>query len=64
MPNITTFLNDVLKARKQGQSTWSRWEERLPSSFFEKRFGAAWQDTDKEFWDTFRAGLKRRKSKK
>jgi CheY-like chemotaxis protein len=61
--NIATFLNDVLAARKQGQSTWSRWEERLPSSFFEKRFGAAWQDADKEFWDTFRANLRNRKPK-
>ena len=63
MTNIATFLNDVLEARKQGQNTWSRWEERLPSSFFEKRFGAAWRDTDKEFWDTFRASLKNRKAK-
>jgi DNA-binding NtrC family response regulator len=63
MTNIATFLNDVLEARKKGRNTWSRWEERLPSSYFERRFGAAWQDADKEFWATFRAGLKKKRKK-
>ena len=60
--NIVIFLNDILEARKKGESTWGPWQERLPSSYFEKRWGAAWQDTDKEFWRRFRAGIKARGS--
>ncbi|MBW2617031.1 MAG: response regulator, partial [Deltaproteobacteria bacterium] len=50
LTNITTFLNDILEAKEKGKSTWEPWQEKLPSSYFEKRWGAAWQDTDKEFW--------------
>jgi DNA-binding NtrC family response regulator len=60
--NIADFLDDVLEARKEGKSPWSPWQERLPSSYFEKKWGAAWQDRDKEFWDTFRASLRSKKS--
>ncbi|HBF42058.1 MAG TPA: response regulator [Desulfobacteraceae bacterium] len=59
---ITTFLNDILEAQKRGKNTWGPWQERLPTSYFEKRWGAAWQDTDKDFWDRFRAGIKARAS--
>ena len=45
--NIADFLDDVLEARKEGKSPWSPWQERLPSSYFEKKWGAAWQDRDK-----------------
>ena len=38
------------------------WQERLPSSYFEKRWGSTWRDTDKDFWETFKASLKSRKS--
>jgi hypothetical protein len=31
-------------------------------SIFEKRWGAAWQDADKEFWERFRASVRARKS--
>jgi DNA-binding NtrC family response regulator len=62
LANIATFLNDVLEAKKKGENTWGQWQERLPTSFFEKRWGAAWQDTDKEFWERFRAGIKARGS--
>jgi DNA-binding NtrC family response regulator len=62
LTNITTFLNDVLEAKKNGESPWGQWQERLPTSYFEKRWGAAWQDTDKEFWDSFRASIKARRS--
>lgn len=64
MTNIAAFLNDILVARKKGDTPWASWQERLPSSYFERKFGAAWQDTDKEFWDTFRASLKSKKAKK
>ncbi|MCP4667266.1 MAG: response regulator [Deltaproteobacteria bacterium] len=58
MARITAFLIDIIKAKAEGKNTWGPWQERLPSSYFEKRWGAAWQDTDKEFWETFRAGIK------
>jgi len=56
--NIIPLLDDILGAKKDGVNTWRPWEERLPSSYFEKRWGAAWQDKDKEFWDKFLAGLR------
>ena len=62
MKNITRFLIDILKAQKEKKSPWGPWQERLPSSYFEKRWGAAWQDKDKEFWERFRASIKARKS--
>lgn len=62
LTNIATFLNDVLAAKKKGENPWGPWQERLPTSFFEKRWGAAWQDTDKEFWERFRASIKARQS--
>ena len=60
--HIRDFLTDVLKARKEGRNPWEPWQERLPSSYFEKRWGSAWQDTDKEFWERFRASLRSRKA--
>jgi DNA-binding NtrC family response regulator len=62
LANIIPFLNDVLEAKKKGENTWGRWQERLPTSYFEKRWGAAWQDTDQEFWERFRASIKARRS--
>ena len=61
--NITVFLSDVLQARKKGINPWKPWQDRLPSSYFERKWGAAWQDADKEFWNTFRESLKARKEK-
>jgi len=60
MARITAFLIDILKAQEEGKNTWGPWQERLPSSYFEKRWGAAWQDTDEEFWEKFRAGIRAR----
>ncbi|UCF85382.1 MAG: response regulator [Desulfobacteraceae bacterium] len=62
LTNIATFLNDVLEAKKKGENAWAPWQERLPTSYFEKKWGAAWQDTDKEFWERFRASIKTRRS--
>jgi len=59
--NIESFLIDVLKAGKGGEDPWKKWEERLPSSYFEKRFGAAWKDKDPDFWNTFRSSVQSRK---
>jgi DNA-binding NtrC family response regulator len=60
--HIAEYLIDVLKAKEEGKDPWGTWQERLPSSYFEKRWGAAWKDTDQDFWQTFKAGLKSRKS--
>ena len=59
---IAEFLNDVLVAKATGKNPWGAWQDRLPSSFFDRRWGAAWRDTDKEFWETFRKSLKERTS--
>ena len=59
--NIAAFLNDILEAQEKGKNPWETWQERLPSSYFEKRWGAAWQDVDKEFWERFRASIRARK---
>ena len=64
LSNITDYLVDVLSAHKEGRNPWESWHERLPASYFERRWGAAWKDTDKQFWDTFRASLKKRPKKK
>ena len=61
---IADFLNDVLVAKEKGKNPWERWQEKLPSSYFEKRWGAAWQDTDKAFWERFRASIKSRAKQK
>jgi CheY-like chemotaxis protein len=63
LPNIEVFLSDALKSYEEGINPWASWRERLPTSYFEKRWGAAWQDKDKEFWDRFKASLKERSSK-
>ncbi len=52
MVNIASFLNDVLDAQQKGKSTWSRWYDRL-GGFFEKKFGAKWQEDEKDFWEKF-----------
>ena len=60
LSNITDYLSDVLIAKKEGRNPWQSWHDRLPPSYFERRWGAAWKDADKEFWDTFKAGLKKK----
>lgn len=59
--HIAEYLANVLKAAREGVNPWQSWQEKLPSSYFERRWGAAWKDNDKEFWDRFRASLKSRK---
>ena len=60
MPQITSFLLDLLKAQKEEKDPWERWQNRLTSSYFSKRWGAAWQDTNKEFWEKFWAGKRKK----
>jgi len=58
---IAEYLVDVLTAKKEGRNPWQTWQEKLPTSYFERRWGAAWKDNDRDFWDTFKASLKSRK---
>jgi DNA-binding NtrC family response regulator len=62
--DIANYLVDALIAKQKGENPWDAWQDRLPSSYFERRWGAAWKDTDRAFWDKFRAGVKARQSKK
>ena len=55
---IAEYLVDALTAQQKGENPWSAWEERLPSSYFERRWGAAWKDKDRDFWEQFKAGIK------
>ena len=52
MINITDFLNDILKAKEKGKSTWDNWLDKL-AGYCERTFGSKWQDTDKDFWGRF-----------
>ena len=58
---IAEYLVDVLQAKQAGKNPWETWQEKLPPSYFERRWGAAWKDNDQKFWDTFQASLKSRK---
>jgi DNA-binding NtrC family response regulator len=60
---ITDYLIDTLTAKQQGKNPWKSWEQRLPSSYFERRWGAAWKDKDRDFWNQFKAGLKAKRQK-
>jgi CheY-like chemotaxis protein len=62
LTNIIDYLTDVLIAKKEGRDPWKSWHDRLPVSYFEKRWGAAWKDTDRQFWETFKAGLKAKRA--
>jgi len=51
MPNIATFVADVLEAVDKNKSPWIKWFERL-GSFYDKRFGGKqWREKEKEFWE-------------
>jgi len=51
---IVVFLNDILEAQQKGLPPWWRWMDRL-GGFFERKFGAAWKEGDKEFWKKFQS---------
>lgn len=60
---IADYLIDALTAQQRGENPWAAWQERLPSSYFERRWGTTWKDTDRGFWDRFKAGIKDRNSR-
>jgi len=57
---IADYLADVLNDLKKGKNPWERWQEKLPSSYFERRWGLAWKGADQQFWQNFRASVKAR----
>ncbi|EFK09394.1 response regulator receiver domain protein [delta proteobacterium NaphS2] len=61
MADIAEFLDDILVAHKKGKNPWDPWQKKLPSSYFEKRWGTALRDKDENFWETFKAIIKARK---
>ncbi|HID72577.1 TPA: response regulator [Candidatus Micrarchaeota archaeon] len=62
LENIADFLVDVIKAKEEERSPWEPWAEKLPSSYFEKRWGAAWKDREQEFWSLFRESIRAKRS--
>ncbi len=50
--DITTFLVDILEARKKGKSLWWRWMDRM-EAYYQQKFGPEWKNSDKDFWDRF-----------
>lgn len=52
MADIATYLKDIFEAKEKGMNSWWRWLDRL-GSYFDKAFGADWQNGDKKFWDNF-----------
>jgi DNA-binding response OmpR family regulator len=52
MIDIVTFLEDILIARRQGESPWGKWFDRM-AAFCEKKFGADWKKRDRSFWEKF-----------
>jgi DNA-binding NtrC family response regulator len=52
LPEISTYVRDVIEAAQKGGRRHSRWFSRL-LPFFDKQFGSGWREKDKEFWDSF-----------
>jgi DNA-binding response OmpR family regulator len=52
LPEIATFVKDILEARQEGTEKPARWFFRL-KPFFDKNFGTAWREKDRDFWDEF-----------
>ena len=57
LSRIEDFLNDIFVAQERGESPWLSWQKRLPGSYFETRFGAAWKAADKAFLEALRASI-------
>lgn len=52
LPEIASFIRDVLEERQKSGDKQGRWFARL-KPFFDKQFGDGWRDKDKEFWVNF-----------
>jgi DNA-binding NtrC family response regulator len=54
LPDIATYVRDVIEAAKKGAGRHGQWFSRL-KPFFDKQFGSEWREKDQEFWDDFEA---------
>ena len=52
LADISTFVEDVLTARKKGEKSQIKWFSLL-EPMFNKLFGEGWKKTEKDFWDEF-----------
>ena len=50
--DLDDLLNDILAAYQRDEPPWKLLFEKL-GDFFDKRFGAEWQEKDSEFWSKF-----------
>lgn len=48
--DIESVLIDVLEAREKGENHWYNWLDRM-GDYYEKRFGANWKESHKDFWE-------------
>lgn len=50
MPEIESFVADVLEAMEKKKSPWVKWFDRL-GAFYDNRFqGTDWREKEREFW--------------
>ena len=61
MGNIAVFLNDVLEAVEKGKDPWEPWQDKLPQSYFEKRWGAMARNSTREFLGSIQGRYSREK---
>jgi DNA-binding response OmpR family regulator len=47
---ITAVLNDVLQAKEEGKSTWSRWLDRF-AAYYDEKFGPRWKAKARELME-------------
>ncbi len=51
MPEIESFVADVLEAMEKKKSPWVKWFDRL-GALYDKRFqGTDWREKEREFWE-------------
>jgi DNA-binding response OmpR family regulator len=52
LPEIASFLSEILEANQKGVQKPGRWFVKL-KPFFDKHFGPGWREKDKDFWENF-----------
>jgi CheY-like chemotaxis protein len=52
MADISTYLAEIIAAGEKSAGKSRKWLDRL-MPFFDKKFGSAWQDQHKEFWEEY-----------
>ena len=56
LAEIATYLEEILEAKEKGGHFWSHWLQTW-GSYYDEKFGPAWKDQDKEFWEKFKYWL-------